>query len=59
MVSVFDILLQMLEFVSWFHTKIVIVIDATRPIILGPIWERRYSGSIVQRNALSEFLNSR
>ena len=37
MISVFDIFLKMLKFVAPFNTKIVIMINVTRFVILGVI----------------------
>ena len=56
MVSVFDILLQMLELVSWFHTIIIIVINATRSVISGSVVEKKILGvdSAVERALLTD-----
>ena len=58
MISVFDIFLKMLKFVAPFNTKIVIMINVTRFVILGVIRKGSYSGSILQWDALFKFFNS-
>ena len=42
----------MLEFVAPFNAKIVIMINVARFVILGAIRKGRYSGSILQCDAL-------
>ena len=44
--------LKMLEFVAPFNAKIVIMINVTRFVILGAIRKGRYSGSILQCDAV-------